>query len=117
MTEIALHPPIYVLGRRGMFVRSTEQAAAFVREHTAGQSDRAAAQVLRRLEKATTAAGAERAARAFRAWIANRMRTGPDGVPATGPAAKAGHFRRPHAGETERRRVRSRPSRHASIGR
>src|SRR5262249_51189199 len=82
MTELALHPPIPILGRGGFFVRSTERAAAFVREHMPQPSDRAAAQVLRRLEKASTAADAARAGKAFRAWIANGMHAAPTGVAA-----------------------------------
>ncbi len=117
MTELALHPPIHILGRRGIFVRSTEQAAAFVREHMLGQSDRSAAQVLRRLENATTAADAERAAKAFRAWIAKGMHVGSSGVPARSPAAKAEHPGRSRAGAPRRPRERQRAPRSASIGR
>jgi hypothetical protein len=113
MTELALHPPIHILGRRGIFVRSTDQAAAFLREHMLRQSDRSAAQVLRRLEKAATAADAERAAKAFRAWIAKGMHAGSSGVPARSPAHKAEHAGRSRASAPRRPRA----PRPAPIGR
>jgi hypothetical protein len=69
MTDFAIHPPIHIVGRDGAFVRSTAQAAAFVRERMIRQPDSAAVQVLYRLEKVSSAGDAQRAAQAFRAWI------------------------------------------------
>jgi hypothetical protein len=33
MTDFVIDPPIRILGRHGNFVRSTAEAAAFIREH------------------------------------------------------------------------------------
>jgi hypothetical protein len=73
MIDFAIHPPIHVLGRDGVFVRSTAQAAAFVRQHMLRQPDALAARVLGRLEKVNSARDAQYAAKAFRAWIASGM--------------------------------------------
>jgi hypothetical protein len=70
MIDFAIHPPIHIVGRDGTFIRSTAQAAAFVRERILHQPDIDATQVLGRLEKANSAADAQRAAKVFRAWIA-----------------------------------------------
>jgi len=77
MTDFVIDPPIRILGRRGSFVRSTREAAAFIRQHM----DRNARNVLHSLEAARSAKEAQEAAKAFRSWIANRL-------PAT-PAAAA----------------------------
>src|SRR5262249_13306444 len=58
-----------ILGRRGSFVRSTREAAAFIREHM----DANAPIVLDRLEKGTSIKQAQEAANAVRSWIANQM--------------------------------------------
>ncbi|TMJ79367.1 MAG: hypothetical protein E6G78_22555 [Alphaproteobacteria bacterium] len=79
MTDFVIDPPIRILGRRGSFVRSTSEAAAFIRQHM----DRNARKVLHRLEGARSAKQAQEAAQAFRSWVANRL-------PATsGAASKA----------------------------
>jgi len=69
MTDFVIDPPIRILGRRGSFVRSTSEAAAFIRQHM----DRNARKVLHRLEGARSAKEAQEAAKAFRSWIANRL--------------------------------------------
>ncbi|HEY7297187.1 MAG TPA: hypothetical protein VH684_04545 [Xanthobacteraceae bacterium] len=71
MTDFAIHPPIHIAGRQGAFVRSTAQAADFVREQIFRHPDDGAAKILYRLEKVNSAADAQRAANAFRAWIGN----------------------------------------------
>ena len=60
MTDFAIDPPIRILGRRGTFVRSTEQAAAFMREHMLQHMDDHAAEVLGRLEDVRSAEEARR---------------------------------------------------------
>ena len=70
MIDFAIHPPIHILGRDGVFVRSTAQAAAFVRQRMLWQPDGSAAQVFGRL---SSARDAQHAAKAFRAWIASGM--------------------------------------------
>jgi hypothetical protein len=45
MTDFVIDSPIRILGRRGSFVRSTREAAAFMREHMDGSAPK----VLRRL--------------------------------------------------------------------
>jgi hypothetical protein len=67
--DFAIHLPIHVAGRDGAFVRSTAQAAAFVRE----RMFTLAAQILYRLEKVNSTADAQRAAKAFCAWIGGAM--------------------------------------------
>jgi hypothetical protein len=61
MIDFAIHPPIYILGRDGVFVRSTGQAAAFVRQHLQRQLDGSAVQVLGRLESVSNARDAQQA--------------------------------------------------------
>ena len=80
MIDFAIHPPIHILGRDGVFVRSTAQAAAFVRQRMLWQPDGSATQVPGRLEKVNSARDAQHAAQAFRAWIASGMTLidGPD---------------------------------------
>ena len=73
MTDFAIDPPIRILGRRGAFVRSTEQAAAFMREHMLQGIDGLAREVLRRLENVRSAQEAQDAGQAFRAWIASEL--------------------------------------------
>ena len=73
MTDFAIDPPIRILVRRGTFVRSTEQAAAFMREHMLQHMDDHLAEVLGRLEDVRSAEEAQEAAQAFRAWIATRL--------------------------------------------
>jgi len=73
MTDFVIDPPIRILGRRGGFVRSTEQAAAFMREHMLQHMDSRATEVLRRLEDVRSAEEAQEAGQAFRAWIASGM--------------------------------------------
>ena len=70
VTDFAIDPPIRILGRRGTFVRSTEQAAAFMREHMLKNIDGDATEVLRRLEDVRSAQEAQDAAQAFRTWMA-----------------------------------------------
>jgi hypothetical protein len=65
MTDFAIDPPIRILGRRGTFVRSTEQAAAFMREHMLQHVEGDAMEVLRRLEDVRSAEEARDAAAAF----------------------------------------------------
>ena len=59
MNDFVIDPPIRILGRRGSFVRSTREAAAFMREHM----DDNAAKVLRRLERAKSTKEAQEAAK------------------------------------------------------
>jgi hypothetical protein len=80
MTDFAIDPPVRILGRRGGFVRSTEQAAGFMREHMFQHLDGDATEVLRRLEDVRSAEEAQEAAQAFRAWIANGMVAAPSGI-------------------------------------
>jgi hypothetical protein len=80
MTDFAIDPPVRILGRRGGFVRSTEQAAAFMREHILQHMDSRATEVLRRLEDVRSAEEAQEAAQAFRAWIASGMVATPSGI-------------------------------------
>jgi hypothetical protein len=80
MTDFAIDPPVRILGRRGGFVRSTEQAAAFMREHMLQHMDGDATEVLRRLEDVRSAEEAQEAAQAFRAWIASGMVATPSGT-------------------------------------
>jgi hypothetical protein len=72
MNDFVIDPPIRILGRRGSFVRSTREAAAFMREHM----DDNAAKVLRRLERAKSTKEAQEAAKAFRSWIAHWLNAG-----------------------------------------
>jgi hypothetical protein len=76
MTNFAIDPPIRILGR-GTFVRSTEQAAAFMREHMLQHMDDHAAEVLGRLEDVRSAEEAQEAAQAFRTWIAGGLFAAP----------------------------------------
>jgi hypothetical protein len=77
MTNFAIDPPIRILGRRGTFVRSTEEAATFMREHIIQHMDGHAAEVLRRLEDVRSAEEAQDAAQAFRTWIASGLPSPP----------------------------------------
>ena len=61
MTDFAIDPPVRI-----SFVRSTEQAAAFMREHMLQHMDDHAAEVLGRLEDVRSAEEAQEAAQAFR---------------------------------------------------
>jgi hypothetical protein len=79
MTDFAIDPPVRILGRRGGFVRSTEQAATFMREHMLQHMDSPATEVLRRLEDVRSVEEAQQAAQAFRAWIASGVAT-PSGI-------------------------------------
>jgi hypothetical protein len=79
MTDFAIDPPVRILGRRGGFVRSTEQAAAFMREHMLQHMDSPATEVLRRLEDVRSAEEAQEAAQTFRAWISGMVAT-PSGI-------------------------------------
>jgi hypothetical protein len=80
MTDFAIDPPVRILGRRGGFVRSTEQAAAFMREHMLQHMDSPVTEVLRRLEDVRSAEEAQEAAQAFRAWIASGMVATPSNI-------------------------------------
>jgi hypothetical protein len=80
MTDFAIDPPVRILAHRGGFVRSTEQAAAFIREHMLQHMDGHATEVLRRLEDVRSAEEAQGAAQAFRAWIASGMVATPSGI-------------------------------------
>jgi hypothetical protein len=80
MTDFAIDPPVRILGRRGGFVRSTEQAAAFMREHMLQHTDSPSTEVLRRLEDVRSAEEAQEAAQAFRAWIASGLVATPRGI-------------------------------------
>ena len=80
MADFAIDPPVRILGRRGGFVRSTEQAAAFMREHMLQHMDSPATGVLRRLEDVRSAEEAQEAAQAFRAWIASGMVATPSNI-------------------------------------
>jgi hypothetical protein len=62
ITNFAIDPPIRILGRRGTFVRSTEEAATFMREHIIQHMDGHAAEVLRLLEDVRSAEEAQDAA-------------------------------------------------------
>jgi hypothetical protein len=73
MTDFVIDPPIRVLGRHGSFVRSTKEAAAFVREHM----DVNAPKLLQCLEGVMSVKEAEEAAKAFRSWIAAARPHGP----------------------------------------
>jgi len=73
MTDFVIDPPIRILGRRGSFVRSTDQAAAFMREHMLQHVDGDATEVLRRLEDVRSAEEAQDAAAAFRRWLASGL--------------------------------------------
>jgi hypothetical protein len=79
MTDFAIDPPIRILGHSGTFVRSTDQAAAFMREHMLQHVDGHATEVLRRLEDVSSAEEARDAAKAFRTWIASGLRATPKG--------------------------------------
>jgi len=79
MTDFVIDPPIRILGRRGSFVRSTDQAAAFMREHMLQHVDGDATEVLRRLEDVGSAEEAQDAAAAFRRWIASGLLAMPGG--------------------------------------
>jgi di/tripeptidase len=79
MSDFVIDPPIRILGRRGSFVRSTKEAAAFMREHM----DVNAAPVLKRLEGVMSVKEAQEAAKAFRSWIANREAATSEGVSKT----------------------------------
>jgi hypothetical protein len=87
MTDFAIDPPVRILGRRGGFIRSTEQAAAFMREHMFQHMDSQATEVLRRLEDVRSAEEAQEAAQAFRAWIASGMVATPSGISTKSHAA------------------------------
>jgi hypothetical protein len=99
MIDFAIHPPIHILGREGLFVRSTAQAAEFVREHMLRHPDGAAARLLCRLERVNSAAAAQHAAKAFRNWIVGSMVQNAADVP-KGKAQSSGtlraHSPRPH---------------------
>jgi hypothetical protein len=82
MTDFVIDPPVRILGRRGGFVRSTEQAAAFMREHILQHMDSPATEVLRRLEDVRSAEEAQEAAQAFRTWISGMVAT-PSGISTT----------------------------------
>jgi len=69
MTAFLIDPPIQILGRHGSFVRSTEEAAAFMREHM----DDNAPELIRRLEEVSSIEEALEAAKAFRSWVASRV--------------------------------------------
>ena len=79
MTDFVIDPPVRILGRRGSFVRSTDQAAAFMREHMLQHVDGDATEVLRRLEDVGSAEEAQDAAAAFRRWIASGLLAMPGG--------------------------------------
>jgi hypothetical protein len=69
MTRFAIQPPILVRGPHGTFVRSTDEAAAYVRRRVvAGIGDGASA-LLARLELARTVDQARQAGSAFRRWV------------------------------------------------
>jgi hypothetical protein len=72
MSDFAINPPIHVTGRHGTFIRSTKEAAAFVREHILQHYDGQSADVLRRLEAVSSRDEAHSAAVEFRSWIASR---------------------------------------------
>jgi hypothetical protein len=93
MTDFAIDPPIRILGRRGTFVRSTEQAAAFMREHLLQRIDGPATEVLRRLEDVRSAQDAQDAARAFRAWIASGLLAMPSDTCKNPEGKRAGALR------------------------
>ena len=61
------------LGSSSHLCRSTEQAAAFMREHRLQHMDHHAAEVLVRLEDVRSAEEAQEAAQAFRTWIASGL--------------------------------------------
>jgi hypothetical protein len=70
MSAFLIDPPIQILSRQGSFVRSIEEAAAFIREHM----DENAPELLRRLEEVSSIEEAQDAAKAFRSWVANRVK-------------------------------------------
>lgn len=76
MTDFAIDPPLHITGRSGTFVRSTEQAAAFVREHMLRGSGHDTTAILRRLENVRSSEQAKDAAQAFRVWLMTAMHTG-----------------------------------------
>jgi hypothetical protein len=67
MTRFAIQPPILVRGPHGTFVRSTDEAAGYVRRR-AGTSEGASA-LLARLEEVGTVDQARQAGSAFRRWV------------------------------------------------
>jgi hypothetical protein len=71
MIDFVIDPPIRILGRHASFVRSTKEAAAFLREHM----DVNAPKVLQNLEGVVSVKEPQEAAKAFRSWIANRVET------------------------------------------
>jgi hypothetical protein len=75
MIDFAIRPPIHILGREAVFVCSTGQAAAFVRQHLLRQPDGSAAQILGRLESVSSARDAQQAVKAFGAWVAGGLST------------------------------------------
>jgi hypothetical protein len=72
MTSFAIHPPILVRGPRGTFVRSTEEAATYVRRQLLADTRDDANTLLQQLELVGTVDQAKDAGRAFRSWVAQQ---------------------------------------------
>jgi hypothetical protein len=69
MTRFAIQPPILVRGPQGTFVRSTDEAAAYVRRRVVGGSGNGASSLLARLQDVGTVDQAMQAGSAFRRWV------------------------------------------------
>ena len=69
MTRFAIQPPILVRGPHGTFVRSTDEAAAYVRRRVVAGTGDGASPLLARLDEVGTADQARQAGSAFRRWV------------------------------------------------
>jgi hypothetical protein len=69
MTGFAIEPPILLRGSHGTFVRSTDEAAAYVRRRVVAGSGNGASALLARLELVGTVEQARQAGSAFRRWV------------------------------------------------
>jgi hypothetical protein len=76
MISFAINPPIHVRGPHGTFVRSTEEAAAYVRRHLLADASNGAIELLQQLESVASADHAKDAGNAFRAWVMQQGQVG-----------------------------------------
>jgi len=70
--SFAINPPILVRGPHGTFVRSTEEAAAYVRRRLLADTSDGAIELLQQLELVGTVDQAMDAGSAFRSWVAHQ---------------------------------------------
>jgi hypothetical protein len=73
MTRFAIQPPILVRGPRGTFVRSTDEAAAYVRRRVVAGTGNGACALLARLDLVGTLEQARPAGSAFRRWVGRQQ--------------------------------------------